>query len=509
MTETGTIRRAHWLMVAIVLASGVLSLLFAERIQLSEGLGMDGTNYGAIASDFRGWVFERGVNQYYLKRAAPSAVVHYGLRAFGQPTDFPRVILGYQVYNLLLLLAAALLWRPIADRLGLGIGARWLGFVALFVNYANVKHAWYMPVFTDVTAFVLGTIYLWAWLAGRQVVLLGASLVGAFCWPIAALAGAILLFFPRRATPLAEEPDTKLPTLGAVGIAALLGLGFAYMYWVRDIRKVGMGPTIPPIESLVPIALAIQLAWILLAYRGLLAGIGTNWIVGAVRAIRMRDVALAAAAVIVPALVVRALAAPDPAILDSRGFLRSVVYLPNARPFVAFVSHVVWFGPALWLLVFHWRAVGRLAREMGPGLVAFLGFSLFVALTPESRQSNLGFPFFVALGCVAAEQAGLRARVTLALTLFGLALSKFWLRINTEEALAYARSGQIGLSDADSALQYRLYYLSQGPWMPNRWYALQLVIVLAIGAVVFLLHRRRAGAVERAAPAIQPAMPAT
>ena len=507
--EAGTIRRAHWLMVALVLGSGLLSLLFAERIQLSQGLGMDGTNYGAIASDFPGWVFDRGVNQYYLKRAAPSAVVHYGLRAFGQPTDFPHVILGYQVYNLLLLLAAALLWRPIADRLGLGLGGRWLGFVALFVNYANVKHAWYMPVFTDVTAFALGTVYLWAWLAGRQLVLLAASIVGAFCWPIAALAGAILLFFPRRATPLVEEADSKLPMLGALGIAALLGAGFAYMYWVRGIHKVGMGPTVPPIASLVPIALAIQLAWIFLAYRGLLTGIGTTWIIGALRAIRVRDVALALVAVVVPALVVRALAAPDPAILDSRGFLRSVVYLPNARPFVAFVSHVVWFGPALWLLVFHWRAIGRLAREMGPGLVAFLGFSLFVALTPESRQSNLGFPFFVALACVAAERSGLRTRVTLALAVFGLALSKFWLRINTEEALAYARSGQVGLSDADSALQYRLYYLSQGPWMPNRWYALQLVVVLVIGVVLLLLHRRGAEARERLAGSPLPPAPAT
>ena len=496
-------------MAALVFAVCLANLLFAERILLSEGLGMDGTNYGAIAARFHEQVFVEGVNEYYLKRAAPSAIVHFGLRLFGQPTDFRHVVLGFQVYNLLLLVAAALLWRGIANELRLGMGARWLGFIALFVNYANIKHAYYMPVFTDVTAFALGTGYAWSWLARRQLALLALTIVGAFCWPIASLSGAILLLFPRRDDgPARPAERTPLPTIASLGIALALLAGFSYMYYVRDLRKVGQGPTIPPIESLVPLAMLVYGAWVFFAYRGLLAGLGVQWILRTMRGVRWTHVAFALVAMAVPALVIRALAAPDVAILNTRGFLRSVIYLPNARPFVNFVSHVVWFGPALWLVVFFWRDIGARARALGPGAIAFLGFALFVALTPESRQSNLACPLLVALLCWTLDERGVPAAVNWFLAITGLALSKFWLRINTDEAVAYALSGQLGFTDEQSATQYRYYYLSQGPWMSNYWYVIQGAVVLALGAALWILVRSRMASRDGAAAVVAPGLPA-
>ena len=477
-------------MIALVFLASLLNLLFAERILLSEGLGMDGTNYGAIAADFRGQVLDRGVNEYYLKRAAPSAVVHYGLRAFAQPTDFPHVVLGFQWYELALLVLVAVLWKPIADELRLGLTARWLGFVALFANYANLKHAFYMPVFTDVTAFALGTVYLLCWLKRWQGGLLAAALVGAFCWPIAALAGAMLLAIPRGSLPVPDEPGSKWPPRFALAIAATLLVGFTYMYFVRDIRKVGQGPTIPPIDALVPLSMVLYGAWTYGAYRTLLADVGAHWLGRAVRGLRPWPMLAAFAAILLPTLIIKALAAPDEPILGTRGFLRSVVFLPNARPLVNLVSHVIWFGPVVWLFILFWRDICRWARAQGPGLVAFLGFAVFVALTPESRQSNLAFPFFVALLCAAARPEWLSARLVVVLALVSLAFSKFWLRINTREAVEYALSRAPGLTDAQSAWQYRVYYVSQGPWMPNHWYVVQGVLVLATGFLLYFLVRR-------------------
>jgi hypothetical protein len=477
-------------MVTLVTLACLTNLLFAERILLSEGLGMDGTNYGAIAADIRGEVFERGVNEYYLQRAVPSAIVHYGLRLFGRPTDFAHVVTGFQWYELALLVLVAVMWKPIADELRLGVTARWLGFVGLFVNYANLKHSFYMPVFTDVTAFALGALYLACWLKRRQWELLAVTLLGAFCWPIAALSGAILLAFPRGSVPAPRDLRSRWPTILALGIAAALLAGFSYMYFVRGLRKVGQGPTIPPIEALVPIAMLAYGAWTFGAYRALLGRVTPAWALRVVRGMRVVHVVTAITAVVIPALVIRALAAPDEPILGTRGFLRSVIYLPNARPLVNLVSHVVWFGPVVWLIVFFWRDICAFAREGGPGLIAFLGFSVFIALTPESRQSNLAFPFFVALLCAVARPEWLSARLVGVLAVLSLVFSKFWLRINTDEAIAYALSRARGLSDEQSALQYRLYYLSQGPWMPNRWYVLQGIAVLLAGIVLFALVRR-------------------
>ena len=491
-------RRAHWLMVGLVIVACLGNLLFAERILLSEGLGMDGTNYGAIAARFHEQLFVEGVNEYYIKRAFPSAVVHYGLRLFGQPTDFAHVVAGFQWYELGLLVLVAILWKPIADELRLTLTARWLGFVALFANYANLKHAFYMPVFTDVTAFALGTVYLLCWLRRWQAGLLVATIVGAFCWPIASLAGAMLLAFPRGSVREPDEPASRWPRLAALGIAAALLAGFSYMYFARDIRKVGQGPTIPPIEALVPLAMIIYGASTYAAYRVLLAGIGPRYVGRVLGGLRPLPVALALAAVAVPTVVIGLLAAPGEAILNSRGFLRSVIYLPNARPFVNFISHVVWFGPALWLVAFFWRDIARLVREMGPGLIAFIGFALFVALTPESRQSNLAFPCFVALLCAAARPTWLTPRLVWVVAILGLLSSKAWLRINTDDAVAYALSGQLGFTDEQSATQYRYYYLSQGPWMTNRWYALQGALVVLTGVGLYFLVRQRSTTPARA-----------
>ena len=483
-------------MIALVFATCLANLLFAERIPMSEGLGTDGTNYGAIALDFHGSVFEEGVNKYYLQRAAPSAIVHYGLRALGQPVDIPHVIRGYQVLNLALLVLVAVLWRGIADALQLSLGARWLGFVGLFVNYAVIKHAYYMPVFTDVTAFALGATYLYLFLRRRQVALLAATLVGAFAWPVAALSGAVLLLFPRGATDAVPGERRRWANAAALAIALALELAFVYMYYVRGLRKVGQGPTIPPIDALVPLAMLVHGLYLFFAFRGLLDGTGPEYIRRVLQALRPRDVLLAAIAVVLPAVVIKLLATPDVAALNARGFGRLLVYPANGRPFVTFISHVVWFGPVLWLALFHWKQVCDAARRMGPGMLAFLGLVVLISLTPETRQSNLGYPFVVALVASVASAARVPARVTWLLAATGLALSKFWFRINTPEAIAHARSGAQTLSDADSAFFYRNYYLSHSLWMPNRWYAVHAAIVLLVGVATWMLlrhHRARAG----------------
>jgi len=61
---------------------------------------------------------------------------------------------------IILLTLLAYVWCLIARELDIGMRGKWLGFVALFVNFAVLKQAGYYPVLTDVPAYALGALTL-------------------------------------------------------------------------------------------------------------------------------------------------------------------------------------------------------------------------------------------------------------------------------------------------------------------------------------------------------------
>ena len=243
-TEPGSARgvaRAHWGMIALV-ACLCAVMWNTERIPLADGLGWDGRRYAAIVQDPSAVVHDR----YYVQRALPSWVVGAGLRGFGLPTDAARIIRGFMVWNVAVLLAGAALWRPIADRLRLTVSGRWLGFLGLFGGFALLRMPFYYPVLTDVSAFGLGMPVLAAALAGRRALLALLCLVSTVVWSIAALFGIVLLAWPPRPIPMpcsAEPPVAPGPiaTSAAVAAALVFGALSLYVHYVLGGRAPGNG----------------------------------------------------------------------------------------------------------------------------------------------------------------------------------------------------------------------------------------------------------------------------
>lgn len=472
---------AHAVGVLFVLLVGVLSSAWGERTPMSDGLGWDGANYGRFARDFWNEVFVRGVDPYLLQRTLPSGIVHYGLRLFGQPTDNPHVIVGFQVFNVVLLTLCAALWLPIADRLQLRPVGRVIGFAGLFLNYAALKHAWYLPVFTDVTAFAIGMLAVWLFLASRQAGLAGLAVAGAFAWPSTWLSLLPLIVAPVRSVDPPSAARSRLSWLMAFGVAGTLTAAFLYMFAVRGIRKVGWGPTIPVVEWLVPLSVALFIAHIVAGVQGLTRGVTVAWVVRVARSLRPVHLVLAALAILLPRAIAEALPEGVAGTLDLRAFARYLVFLPNTRPYVFMVSHVVYFGPVLLLLYFLWRPFCRRVQRAGPGAIAFMLVALVLSLTSESRQSNLAAPFVMAMLAAAADDAGLRMRTAGFLALVGVATSKFWIDINGSN------------TEYDAVLQgerrFDAYFMSDGPWMSNHWYLVQGALVVVVAFALLLLVR--------------------
>jgi hypothetical protein len=154
----------------------------------------------------------------------------------------------------------------------------------------------------------------------------------------------------------------------------------------------------------------------------------------------------------------------------ARDYLQQVVLLSIAKPFVFIIAHVVYFGPAVILLVLFWNRVSAVVRQHGIGMVLFFLMSLFLGLNSESRQLILAYPFFVAFLVKAVEPVRWRASFYWIFGAVALVMSKFWLRINT---------GPLeGLSPQEFPLQY--YFLNHGPWMADSTFFLQAALVSLI-----------------------------
>src|SRR5262249_37260753 len=93
---------------------------------------------------------------YFSPRPFADAPVHYALRARGAALDEQTVQRGFEALDLVLLVASALVWAVLAERLSLRPTARWLGFVLLFVNYGVLRWLFGVPALTDASGFALG-----------------------------------------------------------------------------------------------------------------------------------------------------------------------------------------------------------------------------------------------------------------------------------------------------------------------------------------------------------------
>ena len=97
---------------------------------------------------------------------------------------------------------------------------------------------------------------------------------------------------------------------------------------------------------------------------------------------------------------------PSPFRGGAWSFLRAIILFAASKPLIFLVAHLAWFGPVVALGLFHWPAVCREARRLGPGMVLLLGGGLVVALSAESRQYLTFFPAFVLLTACVVERHG-------------------------------------------------------------------------------------------------------
>jgi hypothetical protein len=397
---------------AILLAAGLTQVRWGERVPVARGAGWDGKEYARIAADLPGELRERRLDRYRLRRVLPSALAYGTLAVWDRPPTVGRIARVFAGWNVAFLLAACGAWAAIARTVGIGPRGRWLGFILLFGNFANLKMPYYYTILTDSAALCLGAFLVLFHLRDQAVPMWATLVLAAFTWPSLAVFGAGL-FVVRRG------PHEALVGGTGGGITAAV-LALLYVAGVTIVREdVGSSG---PVRLVVAVSIAALYVFVVTssflpppsAWPRLLAA----------RVLWPRVAVLAATAGV---LEVAISAWSEPTAFTHAYFLYRLLVLSVWEPGLFLVAHPVYFGLVVPLLALGWSGAARAARGLGPGVMLFLWAHLVWALHPETRTVIDVLPLLVLLVTAAEEPRPWSRGALLALAALALAVSKVWL----------------------------------------------------------------------------------
>jgi hypothetical protein len=490
------------MMTGAVLVLCILTIGVGERIGVNQGMGWDGMAYTTWAQDFSGNVLTAGLTRYYSQRILPSAITHYALRGFQQSLTIPHVIVGFQILDSLLLMLSAGLWAHIASLLAWRRSAAWAGFVALFASFACARHALYYPTLTDTSAFALGMLLTWGYVARRPVAIWLAALLGAFTWPSLVPPAFVMLLVPRLEPPVAPpvmpvDASWQRRTrwiAGVLGVAvAAAYLALAFHYYHAPVQAPGFSKFVQWIRT--------DLWALTVPALALLLGIGTYGLLAPpavwnLRALWRRQrprYLLSATAAIAAIVLVRGwwvgrigVRGDGP---TAEGFLCQQALEALRGPLWGLVHHVVYFGPIVLIALYAWPRLGTLASRWGPAATASLALALAFAAGSESRQWINLLPFLVTI-TIAATEDRWSPRRAIAFSAPALAWSKLWLHIGYDSQQNWQE------------FPNQKYFMNLGPWASDRMYLVHLIAAaVSLCAIAVILRSPSRTLLRRAAQA--------
>jgi hypothetical protein len=510
--------RAGRVNIALALATLVVGLglvLVDDNTSWSRGYGYDGRLYGDLAEHFPGAVFgddgvippgygrytgerPQGIDAYYVRRILPSAVVFYSLSALSIDKTHGNVIAAFEVWTALLVALVAFLWCLCADRLGLDRQAKLFGLIALLVNFAILKGAFYYPVLTDTFAFALAMASLYFWLSNRTLALAAATFLIAFTWPRAVPVGIALLLFPPGKLKLDRAPlsfaagrrRASILKLSAAAIPSLALLGY-----LIHLRATGShAPQEIPHGVAFAFAAVIAAAFVFGALLFLVPDLSRRQLRGVARSM-LSGRALLVVGVVGSALVLQAVIAERPGFYNELDLLRFSVWYSALDPGIFLVAMIGFFGPLLALTVLEWPRVCRQIHSLGSGATLVAVYFIPLALLTESRKSIALYPFAVLFTVLACQRLLERRWFLPAFAGVSIVASLVWLRI-----------GEFGLVDAAGLRHFpaQKYFMSSGLWTSSDMYLAQLAGAVLVIAMLVAFRRRAPGPLAGAAAAPAP-----
>ena len=451
-------------MALIILLVGIGHFCFGELILKGAGVGWDGKIYRDISIDFHNMLIDKEINAYRLQRVLPSAIIHYTFRLFSIPLETNTIMMGFRIYNLILLVIAAYLWGLICSQVGLSMRGQCLGFIGLFINFAVIKYFFIYPMLTDQTAFFLGVILLFFFLKRSTAGIIITSIIGMFSWPLVTYYGLTLLGFRYGNGDInfGEKPNEIWRFLLA---AALVGLVFLMLKSTTLVGPWMLSPSLLYLSVLVALGYIFLGAWDFFNHRFFYNA----------RAIQKQiswRMMLIAAIIFLTLTVSVAYWGKEGNYSNLWLTIPETINRGVGLPAIFLVGHFVFFGPVVLLILFFWKPMLQKSYTYGLGFSLVVLINFVLSLASESRILLAAFPFFVLLVIQASEQVKWKPSFFLFMLVLSLIFSKIWYRMNLD--------WKEGFNQA--------FYMNFGFTMSWQMYAVQGGLALFAALVLYVMR---------------------
>lgn len=440
-----------------------------EHIPVNNGLGWDGKHYANLTIHFEEMALNQKIDSYQYQRILTPALIFYACKWTGITLNEGSVLRVYGYYNLLLLCVGMILFFRWSKRQQYSIQVETIGFAALFLNYAILKNTPYYPILTDITVFVAGIFLIYWIIVSNRIAQWFMVIISPFVFPL----------FNWMILPLVVLPDGNnlVRKLQEVRFFAITKWIVWVLISVSIVLVVQFPNTVLPLQyqmHFTPWLIPISIGCAGIYTMKLFEVFQSNHIHPEPNQTPLNRIGIVLIILIWMAsrYFVNEHSIPEEAftpMVFGMNLVQQILYFP----FSWIWSHITFFGPGVWMLLFWGRTLTHYLMKQSNGVILFAFVSLLLMMGSESRQFMYCWPFWVWLLLPICSKLSITKPQAFAFVVLCLVQSKFWFPINTGNSFIDYDYG---------SFPNQRYFMNHGPFMSqaSNWINLLVAIFTAI-----------------------------
>lgn len=470
------IRLTHRFWLVAVLSIISLWGALGERTPFNHGLGWDGKNYAYLTADFERMAQHKEIDSYQYQRIFTPVVVFYAARALHIELSVESIPHVFRVFNLILLACVVWLFFKLCSHLQFKPFTEVIGFSALFFNYFILKNTPYYPVLTDISGFWIGMVICYFFITRKKTALFLSALLAHFTFPL-----VLLTSLPLIANIRNNEILKWMQSANILRVLTILGM----VIMLSFIALILLQPSILDPKYTMSIqlyALPISILWVLFYQWKISMSFNTpehsegtiewKWI-------------LAKTLGIIGYMLLINYGISQISIPEERFtpqvFLFNIIQQSISHPIISIVAHIIYFGPAVLLMLLFFKPFIRAIKQQGDSAVFYFIIIGLLCLGSESRQFVPYYPFLVVMLMLAINSFSFTLKQVVLFVLLSQLSSKFWFPINVP--------GIYSKYDFGNFPDQR-YFMNHGPFMNEMSYFINLGITIILACCVYVLFKK-------------------
>jgi hypothetical protein len=454
---------------------------FFEQVEINDGLGWDGLKYGDITKHLMEYVSARSLDSYTIQRIIPSCIVYSTIKLFGLSFTNENVILIFSIYNIVLINISLLLWFRILQLFSFPKIVNIASLFLLLFNFCILKYSMYYPVLTDVSAFTLGMLLLYAYLKNNRVIILITFFLASFTHPLLQYFSILLFLFPKDAN---YKKLIRIPLIKLFPFAVCLlyaGIVLALYLLKPNIIDAHVWLLTDAVDkNLIFLSLLCTMTYLFIISRSL---VKNKIFETALSSLHILRLLIVVAVFAITYLIRNSLSGSQPA-FGIKNYVINIILQSISDPFEFLVSHFVYFGIAIMFIILYFKQYQKRITLMNIGFVIFIYLILFLAIGSESRTFVFAWPFLVLPVVFIINSLSVK-RILPYIICSSILLSKIWLPVNLG---AY--------HDNPTLYPDQYLFMSIGPWIIFENYLLQLAGIIMLLGIYLLLYYKKDKAIS-------------